>query len=89
MDNRKCCSCHFGYNHLICTACRYMYCDIYINLNHHDSTIDYYLKELDMKKDHDIIICGHCLYSYKRLVKLIDKWIISNDYIISENGKFI
>ena len=50
MDNRKCCSCNFGYNHLICTACHYMYCDICINLNHHDSTIDYHLKELDMKK---------------------------------------
>ena len=50
MDNRKCCSCNFGYNHLIYTACRYMYCDICINLNHHDSTIDYYLKELDMIK---------------------------------------
>ena len=50
MDNRKCCSCNFGYNHLICTACRYMYCNICINLNHHDSTIDYYLKELDRCK---------------------------------------
>ena len=81
MDNRKCCSCKFVYNHLICTACRYMYCDICINLNHHDSTIDHYLKELDMNEYHDTIICGHCLYSYKRLIKLIDKGIISNDDI--------
>ena len=66
-----------------------MYCDICINLNHHDSTIDYYLKELDMIEGHDIIIGGHCLYSYKRLVKLIDKWNISNDDIISETDKFI
>ena len=89
MDNRKRCSCNFGYIRLICTACRYMYCDICINLNHHDSTIDYYLKELDMKKPHDIIICEHCLYSYKRLIKLINKGIISNDDIILETDKFI
>ena len=89
MDNRKCCSCNFVYNHFICTACRYMYCDICINLNHHDSTIEHYLKELDMKEYHDIIICGHCLYSYKRLIKLIDKGIISNVDIISETDKFI
>ena len=42
-----------------------------------------------MMEDHDIVICGHCLYSYKRLIKLIDKGIISNDDIISETGKFI
>ena len=89
MDNIKCCSCNFGYTRLICAAYRYTYCDICINLNHHVSTIDYYLKELDMKKDHDIIICGHCLYSYKRLIKLIDKGINSNDDIISETDKFI
>ena len=83
MDNRKCCSRKFGYNHLICTACRHMYCAICVNLNHHDSTVDHYLKEID------IIICGHCLYSYKRLIKLIDKGIISNDDIISETDKFI
>ena len=74
MDNRKCCSCDFGYNHLTCTACRYMYCDICINLNHHGSTIDYYLKEL---------------YSYERLVKLIDKGIINNDELLSESDKYI
>ena len=89
MNHRKCSSCKSGYNHLICMACRYMYCDICINLNHHDSTIVYYLKELDMLESHDIIICGHCLYSYKRLIKLIDKGIISNDDIISETDKFI
>ena len=89
MENRKCCSCNFGYNRLICTTCRYMYCDICINLNHHDSTIDYYLKELDMKKDHHINICGHWLYSYKTLIKLIDKGIISTDDIISETDKYI
>ena len=89
MENRKCRTCNFGYNHLICAACRYMYCDICINLNHHDSTIEHYLKELDMKEYHDIIICGHCLYSYKRLVKLIDKGIINNDELISETDKFI
>ena len=66
-----------------------MYCDICINLNHHDSTIDYYFKEIDMKKDHYIIICGHCLYSYKRLVKLIDKGVINDDELISESDKFI
>ena len=89
MDNRKCCSCKFGYNHLICTACRHMYCDICINLKHHDSTVDYYLKEVDMIKDHDISICGQCLYSYKRLIKLIDKGIINNDELISESDKYI
>ena len=89
MDNRKCCSCNFGYNPLICTACRYMYCDICINLNHHDSTVDYYLKELDMIKDHDVIICGHRLYSYKRLIKLIDKGIINNNDSLSESDKYI
>ena len=89
MDNRKYCSCKLGYNHLICTACRYMYCDICINLNHHDSTIDYYLKELDMKKDHDIIICGRCLYSFKRIYKFIEKGIINNNELISETDKFI
>ena len=31
-----------------------------------------------MMEDHDIVICGHCLYSYKRLPKLIDKGIINN-----------
>ena len=67
---------------MICTACRYMYCDICINLNHHDSTIDYYLKELDIIEGHDIIFCGHWLYSYKRPIKLNDKGIISNDDII-------
>ena len=66
-----------------------MHCDICINLNHHDSTIDYYLKELDIIEGHDIIICGHCLISYKRLVKLIDKGIINNDDIISATYKFI
>ena len=66
-----------------------MYCDICINLNHHDSTVDYYLKELDMIKDHDIIICGHCLYSYKRLIKLIDKGIINNDELLPDNDKYI
>ena len=89
MNYKKCSSCKFGYNHLICTACRYMYCDICINLNHHDSTVDYYLKELDMIKVHDIIICGHCLYSYKRLIKLIDKGIINNDELLSDNDKYI
>ena len=74
---------------MICTACRYIYYDICINLNHHDSTIDFYLKELDMIEGHDIIICGHCLYFYKRLIKLIYKGIISNDDIISETDKFI
>ena len=56
-----------------------MYCDMCINLNHHDSTIAHYLKELDMKEYPAIIICGHCLYSYKRLIKLIEKGIINND----------
>ena len=89
MDNRKGCTCNFGYNHLICTACRYMYCDTCINLNHHDTTIDYYLKELDMIKDHDIIICGHCLYSNKRPIKLIDNGITGNDDVNSKTDKFI
>ena len=60
-----------------------------INLNYCDSTIDHYLKELDMKESHDIIICGHCLYSYKRLIKLIDKGIINNDELLSESDKYI
>ena len=89
MNNRKCCSCNFGYNHLICTACRYMYCDICIILNHHDSTIEHYLKELDMKEYHDIIICGRCLYSFKRIYKFIEKGIINNNELISETDKFI
>ena len=89
MDNRKCCTCNFGYNHLICNACRYMYRYICINQNHHDSTVDYYLKELDIIKDHDIIICGHCLYSYKRLIKLINKGIINNDELLTDNDKYI
>ena len=66
-----------------------MYCDICININHHDSTIDYYLKELDMNEYHDIIICGHCFYSYKILIKLIDKGIISNDELLSDSDKHI
>ena len=66
-----------------------MYCDICINLNHHDSTVDYYLKELDMIKYHDIIICGHCLCSYKRLIKWIDKGTINNDELLSESDKYI
>ena len=74
MENRKCCTCNFGYNHLICTACRYMFCERCLYLNHHDSTVEHYLKELDI---HDIIICGRCLYSYKRIFKFVDKGIIS------------
>ena len=89
MDHIKCCTCNFGYNHLICMAPRCMHCDICINLTHHDSTIDHYFKELDMQKDHEIIICGHCLYSYKRLVKLFDKGLINNNELISESDKFI
>ena len=42
-----------------------------------------------MMEDHDIVICGHCLYSYKRLIKSIDKGIIINDDIISEPDQFI
>ena len=60
-----------------------MYCDICINLNHHSSTVDHYFKELD------IIICGHCVYSYKRLIKLFDKGIINNDELLSESDKYI
>ena len=86
MNHRKCSSCKNGYNHLICTACRYMFCDMCLDLNHHDSTIERYLKELDT---HDIIICAHCLYSYKRIFKFVVKGIISNDELISETDKYI
>ena len=48
MDNRKCCSCNFGYNHLICTMCRHMYCEMCIDLNHHDSVIEHYLNNNDI-----------------------------------------
>ena len=86
MDNRKCCSCNFGYTQLICTTCRYMYCDMCLDLNHYDSTIEHYLKEFDT---HNIIICGGCLYSYKRIYKLIDNGIIKNDELISDTDKYI
>ena len=89
MNYKKCSSCHNGYNHLICTMCRYMFCEMCLDFNHHDSTIDYYLKELDMIENHDIIICGHCLYSYKRLIKLIDKGVINNDELLSDSDKYI
>ena len=82
MTYRKCCVCQSGYNHLICTACR----DMCINLNHHDSTIEHYLKEYN---NHDIIICGRCLYSYKRVYKFLDKKIINNDELISDIDKYI
>ena len=68
MNHRKFSSCKNGYNYLICTACRYMFGDMCLDLNHHDSTIEHYLKELDT---HDIVING-----YKRLFKFIDKGII-------------
>ena len=86
MNHRKCSSCKNGCNHLICTACRYMFCDMCLDLNHHDSTIEHSFKELD---DHDIIICGRCLYSYKRIYKFIDKGIIKNNELISESDEFI
>ena len=63
-----------------------MYCEVCIDLNHHDSVIEHYLKEFDV---HDIGMCGRCLYSYKRIYKFIDKGIINNDEKISESDKFI
>ena len=86
MNHRKCSSCKNGNNHLICTACRYMFCDMCLDLNHHDSTIEHYFKELD---SNDIVFCGRCLYSYKRIYKFIDKGIIYNNELISESDKLI
>ena len=63
-----------------------MLCYMCLSLNHHDSTVEHYFKELD---SNDIIICGRCIYSYKRICKFIDKGIINNDELISELGKFI
>ena len=68
---------------MICTARRNMFCEMCIDLNHHDSTIEHYFKELD---NHDIIICGRCLYSFKRIFKFIDEGIINNE-LISESDK--
>ena len=85
MNYKKCSSCKNGYNHLICTMCRYMFCEMCLDLNHHDSVIEHYLKELDT---HDILICGRCLYSYKLIFKFIDKGIINNDELISESDKY-
>ena len=86
MNHRKCSSCKKGYNHLICTACRYMFCDMCLDLNHHDSTVDHYFKDLDTR---DIIICGRCLYSFKRIYKFVDKGTLNNNELISETDKFI
>ena len=86
MTYSKCCVCGSGYNHLICTACRYKYCDICIDLNHHDSVIEHYLKDLDT---YEFIICARCLYSYKRIYKFVDKQIINNDELVSDSDKFI
>ena len=57
-----------------------------LDLSHHDSTIEHYFKELD---NHDIIICGRCLYSYKRIYKFIVKGMINNDELLSESDRFI
>ena len=38
---------------------------------------------------HDIIICAHCMYSYKRIFNFINKGIINNDELISESDKYI
>ena len=57
-----------------------------IDLNHHDSAIEHYLKELET---HDIIICGRCLYSYKRIYKFLDKKKFNNVELISESDKYI
>ena len=86
MDQLKRCCCNFGYNNLMCTVCRHMVCNMCIDLSHHDSVIEHYLKEFD---NHDIIICGRCLYSYKLIYKFIDKGTINNNEIISESDKFI
>ena len=86
MNYKKCRSCKNGHNHLICTMCRYMFCEMCLDLNHHDSVIEQFLKELDT---HDIIICGRCLYSYKRVYKFVDKGIINKNELISETDKFI
>ena len=37
----------------------------------------------------NIVVCGRCIYSYKRICKFIDKGIINNDELISESDKFI
>ena len=70
MNYKKCSSYRNGYNHLICTMCRYMFCEMCLDSNHHDSTEEHYLKEFNAR---DIIICGRCLYSYKRIYKFLDK----------------
>ena len=57
----------------MCAVCRHMYCDMSIDLNHHDSVTEHYLN------NNDIVICANCLYSYKRINKFIIKGIINND----------
>ena len=65
--------------------CPYLFCEMCLDLFHHDSTREYYSKEFDT---HGIIICGQFLYSFKRIYKFIDKEIINNDELISEICKW-
>ena len=57
MDDRKCCACNFGYNHLICTICRHMYSDMCIGLNHLGSVIEHYMNTIDTVKPSNVDIC--------------------------------
>ena len=69
----------------MCTMCPYLFCEMCLDLFHHDSTREYYLKEY---YTHGIVIFGHCLYSFKRIYKFIDEEIV-NDELISETCKCI
>ena len=63
-----------------------MSCDMCHDLNHHDSSTEHYLKDLD---NYDFIICGRCLHSCKRIFNFLDTCIINNDELISKPDKYI
>ena len=77
-----CRECHSGYDHKICNVCRFKYCNICLDLNHHDDMIEHLEKT-------DFIICGRCLYSYKRIYKFINKNMFDICDLVDERDKFI